>query len=347
VRDAGWAALQVPVADGGDGTLDVLLGAAGPAARVQLVRAAGPRGRLLSARLGWIADGVAVVELAEAAGLRRLRHGRRDPLGATSRGAGDLILAALDGGARRVVVGVGGSASTDGGAGILTALGARLLDGRGAPVRPGGGALAELATVDLSALDRRLQSCAIEVAVDVDSPLYGPQGAAHVFGPQKGADEAQVAALDGGLRHLAGLVERASGRHGLASQPGTGAAGGAGFALAALGATLVGGAALVCDLVSLDETVEDASLVITGEGRLDAQTAAGKAPAEVARRAAAAGLPCIAIAGSVTAGAGDFSAAISLEALGADPRRHVRALLRAAGKEAVRRADGFRAGAQP
>jgi glycerate kinase len=334
VTDAGWVARQVPVADGGDGTLDVLLAAAGPSGRVQRVRVTGPLGRPRLARLGWIARDVAVVEMAEAAGLRLLGS-RRDPMGATSRGAGELIAAALAGGARRIIVGVGGSASTDGGAGILAALGARLVDRRGRPVGRGGGALPSLAAVDLSSVDPRLRSTSVEVAVDVRSPLFGSDGAAQVFAAQKGADGAQTIALDAALGHLAELVEQAGGRPGLAAQPGAGAAGGAGFALAALGARLVGGAALVCDLVGLDSALHGASLAITGEGRLDSQTAAGKGPSEVAARASRAGIPCIAVCGTVAAGSAPFTATIALDELGPDPRRRVRALLRQAGARAV------------
>ncbi|MBJ7593548.1 MAG: glycerate kinase, partial [Candidatus Dormibacteraeota bacterium] len=225
VTDAGGVAASIAVADGGDGTLDVLLAAAGSAARVQRVRVTGPVGRQRLARLGWVAADVAVVEMAEAAGLRLLGAGR-DPMGASSRGAGELIVAALEAGARRVIVGVGGSASTDGGAGILTALGARLLDRAGRPVGRGGGALLSIAAVDLSAVDPRLRTTAIEVAMDVRSPLFGPDGAAHVFGAQKGADDSQTRTLDAGLRHLARLVEEAAGLAGLAERPGAGAAGG-------------------------------------------------------------------------------------------------------------------------
>jgi glycerate kinase len=334
VSDAGWAARAVAVADGGDGTLDVLLDAAGAGARVERVRVTGPTGRARLARLGWMAPGVAVVELAEAAGLRLLGP-RRDPIRATSRGAGELIAAALAGGAHRVVVGVGGSASTDGGAGILAALGGRLLDARGRPVGPGGGGLAEIAEVDLSSVDPRLHSTAVDVAVDVRSPLCGPLGAAHVFGPQKGADARQVAALDSALGRFAGLVEQAVHRPGLAGEPGAGAAGGAAFALAALGAQLRGGAALVCDEVGIDAVLDGASLVITGEGRLDEQTAAGKAPAEVAARAARAGVPCVAVCGQVSGGRDLFTAAIALDQLGPEPERRVRSLLRKAGALAV------------
>lgn len=334
LSDAGWAARRLPVADGGDGTLDVLLAAAGPSARLQRVPVTGPLGRRRLARLGWIGRYVAVVEMAEAAGLRLLGS-RRDPLRATSRGTGELIASAIDGGARRIIVGVGGSASTDGGAGILTALGARLLDSQGHPVGPGGGALAAIASIDLSSIDRRVRLASIEVAVDVRSPLFGPEGAAHVFAAQKGADSAEVELLDAGLRHLAHLVERAAGLPGLAGSPGAGAAGGAGFGLAAMGARLVGGAALVCDQVGLDAAMAGAALVVTGEGRLDAQTAAGKAPAEVASRAGRAGVPCVAVCGSVSGGEELFSATIALDRLGDDPRRRVRALLRVAGAQAA------------
>jgi glycerate kinase len=346
VADAGWGARQLPVADGGDGTLDVLLAAAGTAARIQPVRVSGPLGRRRLARLGWIGRDVAVVEMAEAAGLRLLGR-RRDALRATSRGAGELIIAALDGGARRIIVGVGGSASTDGGTGIMAALGARLLDGRGRAVGRGGGALATIERVDLSTIDRRLRQTAVEVAVDVRSPLYGPDGAAHVFAAQKGASRAEVGLLDAGLRHLAEVVERATGLAGLAGRPGAGAAGGAAFALAALGAQLVGGAALVCDQVGLDEALSGAALIITGEGRLDAQTATGKAPAEVAERARRAGVPCIAVCGSVSGGGEPFSATVALDQLGDDPQRGVRRLLRVAGARAVTMAGRSGPRAQP
>ena len=332
--DAGWRALPLPVADGGDGTLDVLLAAAGVKSRTEQVRVTGPLGRPRRARLGWLGPDVAVVEMAGASGLRLLGT-RREPLRATSRGTGELMLAALDHGATRIIVGVGGSASTDGGAGILLALGARLLDRHGRSVGLGGGALSAIAAVDLATLDPRLGHTAIEVAVDVASPLCGPAGAAHVFAPQKGADADQVRILDDGLGHFADLLEEAVDTPGLAGQPGTGAAGGAGFALAAIGASLVGGAAMVCDRVGLDEAISGAALVITGEGRLDAQTATGKAPWEVAARARRAGVPCVAVCGTVEGGGEDFDAVIALDRIGREPRRHVRALLRLAGARAV------------
>ena len=329
----------MPVADGGDGTLDVLLAAAGPSARVETVTVTGPLGRRRRARLGWPAPSVAVVELAEAAGLRLLRGGRRDPLGATSRGAGELVLAALDGGARRIVVGVGGSASSDGGAGIMEALGARLLDSRGRHVPPGGGSLLSVAAVDLDGLDPRLGRVRVDVAVDVRSPLAGPRGAACVFAPQKGAGPSDVEVLEAGLVHFAELVERAFGSPGLAAAPGSGAAGGAAFALAALGARLVGGAALVCDEVGLSTALSGADLVLTGEGRLDSQTAEGKAPAEVASRAREAGVPCVAVCGSVRGGEDMFAGTQALDRLGTAPMRHPRSLLRLAAARAVRQLE--------
>lgn len=333
VRAAGAEAVEVPVADGGDGTLDVLLAAAGPSGRLTEHEVTGPLGASVRARLGWLDDTTAVVEMAEAAGLRLLGDGRPDALAATSRGAGELITAALEGGARRVVVGVGGSATTDGGMGMLEALGARFLDASGAELLPGGGALTRLERVDLGGLEPRLRGATLSVAADVRNPLSGPDGAAYVFAPQKGATESEVAVLDAGLTRLAAVAERDLGAAGLADRPGTGAAGGAAFALALLGAELVAGAALVCDLVGLDAALPGCALVLTGEGRLDAQTSFGKAPAEVAERARRAGVPCAVIAGSVLDPLGGlFQRAVSLHdvAPNADPRAHALELVRRA-----------------
>lgn len=298
VRDAGGEPVEVPVADGGDGTLDVLLGS-DLRSRVTRHRVTDPLGAVVSARLGWLADGSAVVEMAEASGLRLVGRRKPDPRRATSRGTGELILAALDGGAERIIVGVGGSASTDGGAGLLQALGARLLGEEGRELGPGGAALRNLESIDLSGLDARLRSVPLHVAVDVRNPLLGADGAAAVFAPQKGARPGDVAFLEAGLDRFAAVAEREAGAAGYAAAPGSGAAGGAAFGLMLIGAYRSPGAALVCDLVGLDTAIAGAGLVLTGEGRLDAQTSWGKAPAEVARRAAAAGVPCVAIAGSV------------------------------------------------
>jgi glycerate kinase len=329
------------MADGGDGTLDTLLAAA-PSARIERHRVSGPLGVRLVARLGWISSDTAVVELAETSGLRRLR-GRPAALRATSRGAGELILRALDGGAHRIMVGIGGSACTDGGAGLLVALGARLLDGRGHPLGFGGGALAALECADLGDLDARLRACRVEVLCDVASPLLGPRGAAHLFGPQKGATGAEVDRLAGGLRRLAGVLERdAHVPPGLRDQAGAGAAGGSGYGLAVAGASLVAGAAVVAGVIGLDAAISAADLVITGEGRLDRQTAAGKAPLEVARRAARLGVDCVAVAGEVASASGPFRSTLSLADLarpGEDPRRVPRRLLRRAGARIVRERD--------
>ena len=337
-RDAGALARALPMADGGDGTLDVLL-AVSPAARIELHRVCGPLGGRLVARLGWISAATAVVELAETSGLRRLR-GHPHPLRATSRGAGELIARALDGGARRILVGIGGSACTDGGAGLLAALGVRLLDGRGRALDPGGGALTALDSADLSDLDPRLRLCRLEVVSDVDSPLLGRLGAAHVFGPQKGATGDEVDRLAAGLRRLAEVLERDAGvPAALRDQAGTGAAGGSGYGLAVAGAALLPGASLVADAIGLDTAISESDLVLTGEGRLDRQTASGKAPLEVARRSARLGVPCVAVAGEVRSDPGGFRRVFSLADLagpGEDPRRVPRRLLRRAGARIVR-----------
>ncbi|HEX6538117.1 MAG TPA: glycerate kinase [Candidatus Dormibacteraeota bacterium] len=320
VVEAGALATVVPVADGGDGTLDVLL-ASDPGSRVITVHASGPLGDPAVARLGILnlgraRDATAVVEMAEASGLRLLRPDRLDPLHATSRGTGGMIRVALGQRVTRIIVAVGGSASSDGGAGALQALGVRLLDAEGRDIGPGGAALRALESIDMSGLDPRLQGVRMEVAVDVRTPLLGEEGAARVFGPQKGASPDDIAVLEAGLTRLAAIAERDCGAAGLAAARGAGAAGGLAFGLGLLGATLVAGAPLVCDLVHLDRAIAGAGLVLTGEGRLDAQTAMGKAPSEVARRAAAAGVPCVAIAGTVEARLPElFSDAVALDHL--------------------------------
>ncbi len=337
VRDAGAEAIEVPVADGGDGTLDVLLSARGAASRVTRHRVTGPYGAAVSARLGWIGATDAVVELAEASGLRRVVGGDSDALRATSRGTGELIAAALAAGAHTIIVGVGGSACTDGGAGLLQALGARLTDAHGADIDTGGAGLRALAHIDLSRVTAALQGCRVEVACDVRSPLLGAEGAARMFAPQKGARPDEVQALEAALAHFAALAAPAGGPD-PSLLPGAGAAGGCGFGLALIGARLLAGAALVCDVVGLDQALAAASLVITGEGRLDSQTATGKAPAEVARRARAHRLPCVAIAGTVAERLEDmFDATIALDQLESqlDPRRHARRLLRRAARQTM------------
>lgn len=281
-----------PVADGGDGTL-----AAAEAAGFTLVpvTVTGPTGdpvRTAYARRG----DLAVVELADAAGLVRL-PGDPDPLRASSRGAGEALAAAIDAGCREVVLGIGGSASTDGGAGLLRGLGARLLTADGDEVADGGGSLAEVARLDLGDLRRRIDGVVVTVACDVDNPLTGPRGAAAVYGPQKGATPDDVRRLDAALGHWADLLAAATGAD-VRDHPGAGAAGGVGLAaLAVLGAELRSGIELVLDLVGFHDLLAGADLVVTGEGALDEQTLHGKAPAGVAAAAGRAGVPVVAVCG--------------------------------------------------
>jgi glycerate kinase len=337
VRDAGAVAVEIPVADGGDGTLDVLLAANGSKARVTRHRVTGPSGSRVISRLGWLSGDEAVIELAEASGLRRLGSVPSDALHATSRGTGELIRIAARAGAKRIVVGVGGSACTDGGAGLLQALGGRLTDTSGAEIGAGGAGLADLAALDLFQARHMLAGCSIEIACDIRGPLLGPTGAAQMFAPQKGASPADVQRLEQGLARFATLAAASQGSD-LSILPGAGAAGGCGFGLALVGARLVSGASLVCDLVGLDAALGRADAVLTGEGRLDAQTAEGKAPAEVATRALRFGIPCIAIAGTVLdASPVLFTSTMSLASLdpAVDSQRHPKALLRRAGRLAV------------
>jgi len=287
----------VPVADGGEGTLDAALGA-GFERRTTVVT--GPTGAPVAADWGLRSD-EAVIEMALASGLAVLPGGVRDARGATSRGTGELIAAALDAGARRIVLGVGGSAGTDGGAGMLQALGLRLHDGAGAVLPGGGAALARLVTMDASAIDPRLAEASITLAGDVDNPLLGPNGAAAVFGPQKGATPADVAELDAALAHYAALIADAFGVHGAADAPGAGAAGGVGFAaVAALGAVRRSGIDVVLEFTGLRERLIGADLVVTGEGSIDEQSLGGKTPVGVAIAAAEVGVPVVAVCGRTT-----------------------------------------------
>lgn len=291
-----------PVADGGEGTMDALIAALG--GRRRPVTVADPLGRPVEAAIGELPGGVAVVELAQASGYERLRPDERDPEPAGTRGTGELILAALDLGVRRIVVGLGGSATTDGGLGLARALGVRALDADGAELEGRGSDMARVARIDLSGRDPRLADTVIQVACDVDNPFHGPRGAARVFGPQKGAGPDAVARLDAGLAQLARVVREETGVD-LQELPGAGAAGGAAGGLAALlGAELTPGAPLVLEAMGFADRLEGAALCITGEGRIDATTSAGKAPVAVARACAAAGVPCVALCGEVDLGPG-------------------------------------------
>ncbi|OKI81542.1 glycerate kinase [Streptomyces sp. CB02414] len=287
----------LPVADGGDGTVAAAV-AAGFERRQ--VRVAGPLGDEVTAAYA-LREGTAVVEMAEASGLHRLPEGVLAPLTSSTYGSGELLRAALDAGARTIVFGVGGSATTDGGAGMLAALGARFLDGNGEPVAPGGGGLADVASADLSGLDARLSGVELVLASDVDNPLTGPKGAPAVYGPQKGASPQDVEALDAALAHFAKVLEgtetvgaRAAE---YAASPGAGAAGGIGFGAMLLGARFRPGIEVMLDVLGFAPALERADLVITGEGSLDEQTLHGKAPAGVAAAARAAGKDVVAVCG--------------------------------------------------
>ncbi|MEW9515554.1 glycerate kinase [Streptomyces tubercidicus] len=301
----GLTVSAVPVADGGDGTVAAALAAGFTRHET---RVTGPTGAPVTAtfalRVGAppaaAGGGTAVVEMAEASGLQHLPGGVFAPLTATTYGTGELLLAALDAGATSIVFGVGGSATTDGGAGMLTALGARFLDADGEPLAPGGGPLRDLATADLSGLDPRLAKTQIVLASDVDNPLTGPKGAPAVYGPQKGASQEDVATLDASLAHFAEVLERAVGpraaAHALA--PGAGAAGGIGYgALVGLDAAFRPGIDVMLDVLGFAPALAKATFVITGEGSLDEQTLHGKAPAGVAAAARAAGLDVVAVCG--------------------------------------------------
>ena len=287
-----WDVRQRPVADGGEGTVDALVAAGFHRVRVTVT---GPLGGSVEAELA-VRGSTAVVEMAQASGLA-LVDGQPDAVRAGTSGTGQLVLAALDLGCTEVVLAVGGSASTDGGAGMLQALGARLTTSSGAELVPGGGALTGLAAVDLAGLDQRLARTRIVLASDVENPLLGPQGAAAVYGPQKGATPAQVAVLERGLARLAELLP---GGQEHAGRAGAGAAGGTGFAaLAVLGAHRTSGADFVLHETRLEDDVRGADLVVVGEGRLDAQSLAGKAPVRVADLARRHGVTVVAVAGEV------------------------------------------------
>ncbi|WP_435607791.1 glycerate kinase [Pseudomonas knackmussii] len=289
-----------PMADGGEGTVDAVLEATGGERRECVVR--GPLGTPVQAHWGWLGEGTAVIEMAAASGLHWVPADQRDATRTTSFGTGELIRAALDAGARKLILGLGGSATNDGGLGLLQALGVRFLDEQGAPLGDGGAELALLHSIDVAGLDVRLRAVEVEVAADVDNPLCGPRGASAVFGPQKGANPAQVEQLDAALQRYAQVAAQVLGED-HSAYPGVGAAGGLGFAARAfLGARFRPGIELVAEVAGLAEAMQGAALAITGEGRLDAQSLHGKTPVGVARVAAAAGVPVIALAGSLGEG---------------------------------------------
>ncbi len=290
-----------PVADGGDGTLDALVEAT--AGRTFSSRVSGPLRKPIRARWGVMGDGkTAVIEMAQASGLALLPYKDRNPRHTSTYGTGQLIKRALDRGYRRIIVGMGGSATNDGGAGMASALGARFHDSKERPLPPGGAALSRLASIDVSELHPALKRTEIIAASDVVNPLCGPEGASAVYGPQKGAGARTVRTLDKALRHYADIIKNSLGID-VADRPGAGAAGGLGAGLMAFcGGQVQSGIDIVCEALDFDSRLQGADLVITGEGRLDASTVYNKAPVGVARRAAPLGIPVIALAGNLGRG---------------------------------------------
>ncbi|MEX5299821.1 glycerate kinase [Kocuria sp. CPCC 205292] len=353
------AVVAVPVADGGEGTLDAAVGAGFTACSATVT---GPVGDPVEAGFALL-ERTAVVEMALASGLAALpvdEHG--DPVldagGATSCGTGELIRAALDAGATRIVLGVGGSACTDGGAGLLQGLGARLLDDEGAELGRGGAELARLARVDLAGLDPRVRDARFVLAADVDNPLTGANGAAAVFGPQKGADPELVASLDAALTVFRDRLADALGPAALAAaaSPGAGAAGGVGYAaLAVLGAQRRPGIDVVLEFVGLADRMAGTDLVVTGEGSLDEQSLGGKTPMGVAATAHAAGVPVVAVCGRTTLDeetrrAAGFVRTYALAELEPDPRvsmREAGRLLEQVGARLARDLPGLLTGTRP
>jgi len=298
---------KVPLADGGEGTVDALVHATD--GRFVSAVVEGPLGEPVEAQFGILGDEeTAVIEMAAASGLPLIPEEQRDPTRTTTYGTGQLIRAALDAGCRRLVVGIGGSATTDGGTGMAQALGARMLDSQGREItRVSGGKLSEVTAIDASELDPRIDECTMLVACDVDNPLLGPRGAAAVYGPQKGATPAQVEKLEAGLAHFAELLARDLGKS-VAEVPGAGAAGGLGAGLLAFcDAQLQPGIDIVLDVVKLAKKAAGAELIITGEGRIDSQTAFGKAPIGALRIGQQLGIPVIAIGGSVASDASQLN----------------------------------------
>jgi glycerate kinase len=303
VHDAFPAAevVEIPIADGGEGTVEALVTARN--GTYQWVNVEGPLGDPVLASYGVIDDGrTAVVELASASGYVLVTAAMRDPRKTSTFGFGQLLDAARKSGARSIIAGIGSSATNDGGAGMAQALGYRFLDDSGRELQRGGAALLRLEHIDAGGFNSQWRSVSVMVACDVTNPLTGPEGASFVYGPQKGAEPVTVRLLDRALGHLAEVIERDLGKR-VADVPGAGAAGGTGAGLMAfLDAKLVSGAALVVDASGFDRVLPGSNLVITGEGRVDGQTAFGKAPGEVARRAAVAGVPVLLIAGSKAKG---------------------------------------------
>jgi glycerate kinase len=317
------AVCKIPLADGGEGTARAVTEAAG--GRFVKVSVTGPLGDKTEAEFGLIEGGrVAVLDMASASGIELISRERLNPMKATSYGTGELIAAALDTGAKELIIGIGGSATNDGGIGMISALGFKVLDEGGAPVGHGGEALGKIASVDTSGADKRLGEVSVKVACDVTNPLLGPRGASAVFGPQKGATADMIKVLDAGLVKLEGAWIRA-GLAGDAAQSGDGAAGGVGAALRiCLGASMESGALLVMRYAGFFDNLKDAGLVITGEGMTDSQTAGGKLCSVVARESRKAGIPVALLSGALGGDAPvllnsfDYAVAIACGQIGLD-----------------------------
>ena len=291
---------SIPVADGGEGSVEAFLAAAGGERRTRTVT--GPFGEPVEAFYGILGDGrTAVIEMAACAGLP-LAEGRLNPERATTYGVGELLLAAKEAGCTKAILGLGGSCTNDGGAGAAAALGAKFTRADGAAFIPTGGTLGEIAALDVSPVAQALQGMELTAMCDIDNPLYGDAGAAAVFAPQKGADAAMVARLDAGLRHLGQVSARCLGRD-FSHLPGTGAAGGLGFGMAAFcGAQLRMGIDAVLDAVGFDSLLPGTDMVFTGEGKIDSQSARGKVVSGVAARCRKAGVPVVAVVGQIGQG---------------------------------------------
>ena len=302
-----------PLADGGEGTVDALV--AGLGGELKRVTVTGPAGKPVTAKYGLLPDGVAVMEMAEAAGITLVSGAEKNPLYTTTYGVGEMILDAVRNGARKFVIGIGGSATNDGGAGMLQALGFRLLDAEGNDIPRGGAGLAKLARIEVKAKGEgeqwNVSSCSFRIACDVKNPLCGENGASAVFGPQKGATPEMVKELDAALAHFAAIFQSNNPNNRTIEQfPGSGAAGGLGFAFKAfLNAELVPGVELILGETRLEDFVKDADVVITGEGRLDGQTVMGKAPIGVARLAKKYGKRVLAFSGILGDGVESVNAA--------------------------------------
>lgn len=291
--------VKIPMADGGEGTVQSIISVTN--GKIMRKNVTGPLGETVEAYFGILGDRqTAIIEMAAASGLHLVPKEKRNPLWMTTKGTGELILAAVEAGATKIIIGLGGSATNDGGMGMAKALGIKFLDDDGKDIGDGGGNLSKLAKIDVSNMDPRLQNLKILVACDVESPLIGENGASRIFGPQKGASPSMIQQLDENLAHYAEIIKRDIGKD-VAHLPGSGAAGGLGAGLIAfLNAELKSGVELVLEATNFKEQLKDAELVITGEGKIDSQTIYGKTPIGVAKLAKESGVPVIAIAGNLS-----------------------------------------------